>query len=102
MSAACLCPDIPAPDQIGAGPITCTCCGQPLVITCPGECGTEHVRQSVARAIGRPVTAERTKRKSPVYTRPRVYKPKVCGCGETFIPTGPRGEKCPKCRKERA
>lgn len=50
------------------------------------------------RSTARPVPAEGRKRKSPVYTGPRVYKPKACGCGATFTPTGPRSERCPKCR----
>lgn len=29
---------------------------------------------------------------------PRTYKPKVCACGVTFQPTGPRDIRCSKCR----
>lgn len=97
MSTTCACPQLPELPVAGTGPVTCVCCGKPLVLTCPGECGTAHVRQSIDRAIATPARP-RPKRKSPVYTRPRVYKPRVCRCGATFTPTGPRGDKCPECR----
>ena len=48
--AACVCPDIEPigpTDAVPIGPILCRCCGGPLVITCPGECGAEHVRASI-------------------------------------------------------
>jgi hypothetical protein len=30
--------------------------------------------------------------------KPRTYKPKVCSCGETFTPTGPRDIRCTPCK----
>jgi hypothetical protein len=29
---------------------------------------------------------------------PRTYKPKACGCGITFQPTGPRDIRCVTCK----
>ena len=106
MSERCICPDVPEPDPVGAGPITCTCCGQPLVITCPGECGEQHVRQSIARAIARPRASTPAPPAAPAAApvaaaekKKRIYKPKACkSCGNDFTPTGPRDDICVRCR----
>jgi hypothetical protein len=31
----------------------------------------------------------------------RTYQPKVCACGSTFTPTGPRDVRCPACKAGR-
>jgi acetyl-CoA carboxylase beta subunit len=33
-----------------------------------------------------------------VEKKPRTYKPKVCRCGDTFTPTGPRDIRCVPCK----
>jgi hypothetical protein len=47
----CSCPDMPRAGivPIPPGPVTCVCCGEPLILTCAGKCGTKHVARSMAR-----------------------------------------------------
>lgn len=102
MSAACVCPDVQLDPThpIPADPLRCACCGSPIVLTCAGECGTEHVRA----AFGAASTAMHATRGdfTPTgrrrETRPRRYQPKACACGVTFMPTGPRDSRCPTCK----
>lgn len=88
----CRCPKVPAlelRDTVPAGPITCSCCGKPLQIVCPG-CGPSTVDASIAAAF--PPKANREKQK-------RTYAMKPCvGCAESFQPTGPRDVRCPACK----
>ena len=61
-SSRCHCPELDPVAHVGTDPITCRCCGRALVLTCPGECGTQHV----ARSIDAAVSATRRRRGDPV------------------------------------
>ena len=51
MTHRCHCPELDPVAHVGTGPIACACCGKPLVLTCPGECGTQHIARSIAQAV---------------------------------------------------
>ena len=118
----CRCPAPPALDELPAAelvdvigkPLRCTSCGEELELSCPKG----HVHQaprSVSPNVARPI-AEKVRTcdaghelkgsrrrclicdPKPTPTSSRTYKPKQCGCGRTFMPTGPRALRCEECR----
>lgn len=82
-------------DRIVGRPHRCASCGQELELRCPE--GHVHQAPKTHSPNVRPkatVDAGPRRRES----KPRTYKPKLCACGETFTPTGPRDIRCPGCK----
>jgi len=105
----CRCPHIPEVVEPITGAIRCVCCGRELVLTCPGECGTTHVPESMRAARRQlralvpglrkhgPRTDEKPRRLGKTV---RSYKDKPCDkCGLSFTPTGPRQVTCVRCKR---
>jgi hypothetical protein len=79
------------------------------VLTCPGECGAEHVTTTMKAArkemrsgvsalrVRAPRTVEPPRRFGK---KIRSYKDKPCDkCGRDFAPTGPRQVTCTRCKR---
>lgn len=100
MSAAakpCVCPDLQPIAAIPTGPITCACCGEPLVLTCAGACGQQHVRASFTAAAA---AVSASAAIALVKTVEKAVKgPALCGrCGRETPKTGGRPRKfCDDC-----
>jgi hypothetical protein len=85
----CVCPAVPDLSEVSVqdlsvilrSPLKCTCCGQELELRCPEG----HVHK----------TPPLSPRK---FTQRRTYRDKVCACGMTFTPTGPRDVRCAACK----
>ena len=82
---------------IPATPITCVDCGQPLELTCTGACGKTDASIEAATNAHPSVAHE----SNLAQRKARTYQPKVCPCGTTFTPTGPRDVRCPACKAGR-
>lgn len=68
----------------------CDACLKPAARKC-SACGSEiPPRAKICRECN-PDTPKGT-------LATRVYKPKACSCGRTFVPTGPRALRCDVCR----
>lgn len=79
-------------DPIPAGPVTCVDCGQPLELSCAGACG------KTGESIEAAAKADPSHASNLAPKKARTYQAKVCACGTTFTPTGPRGVKCAACK----
>jgi hypothetical protein len=71
-------------------------------VLCCGECGEDlevrckngHEPEPFKLRDPAASRADSPRRQSA----PRTYKPKACGCGITFQPTGPRDIRCLACK----
>lgn len=91
--------------------VTCQCGGE-AVVACANDCerpsfdrsGEEEprlersegatVRARAVRKAARERTAKPARRSPPRTSTARTYFEKVCPCGATFTPTGPRATYC--------
>lgn len=87
-------------DPVPTGPIVCGCCGHPLELSCPGQCGAEHADAALAAAAAalNPAAHVGAPRRRRTAVRAPLPAKSCKQCESPFIPITKRAAFCPTCR----